>query len=683
MVNWNWKTFLFTGLFLFLAILVIGLPIVIFQKWLILATLIILITASQLKSSLKCLALGTGVLLLTILLRMILPFYTIEEGHNTFLIWEDRDPFKDELPQPIYEKYRNAFHELFPPVEDASFGKTGSWKPYGIPIETYAFSSDSFWQDAKYSRQTRKIEFSYLGGQKFGFVNDRRYAFYDHISEIPRDRMPYFLMWEINNALIGSELIYYGPFVWELEDGSIEEWNGQGRNSYIIDQEDVGKRLWVAKFDASEWKPVFLIKSQSLVFLDYLHLIVSITGILIAYILCYQISVKRFIIYFQLAAIAFVLFSHKYEIFTYEHPPLWGGSDGLFHEGLGYQITKDLANGNIYEALQGGEKIFFYVPFYRFYRSIEDIFFGDTNYLVVLTMVMMPLAFFYFLRQFIIPSYALIITLIFLMNPWYLSYARYMEYAAWGLAEPMAFTYLMLALGMLFDAYKNIDKESNYLNLLTLGFFLLGIVVFFRPNYLIIAGLLLLYTIFKLWQSSSKPGILIVISAFAIPMSMMPLHNYIYGNEFVLLTRSVGVNTLVSPSIYIEAAVSILKLDLDNPSISLISSHLKEWITSIPISPFQREFWESLYLPNLVLKISIISITLLTLFIRKIDLGIKIIALATILSHLTLFVLKPSGRFALIFWEIALIISLIVLINYSKYIWLNKRKYDSNNNLSR
>ena len=67
--------------------------------------------------------------------------------------------------------------------------------------------------------------------------------------------------------------------------------------------------------------------------------------------------------------------------------PFDGGDDGLFYDGVGRLILQKLLAGDIWGALEGGEKVFYYGgPGLRYFRALEHIVFGE-SYLGYLSLV--------------------------------------------------------------------------------------------------------------------------------------------------------------------------------------------------------------------------------------------------------------------------------------------------------
>src|SRR6202007_2513438 len=57
-----------------------------------------------------------------------------------------------------------------------------------------------------------------------------------------------------------------------------------------------------------------------------------------------------------------------------------GGNDGLAHEGYARLMLQAVLSGKWKDALRGVEPIFYYMPGLRYFRVLERLVFGDTNF---------------------------------------------------------------------------------------------------------------------------------------------------------------------------------------------------------------------------------------------------------------------------------------------------------------
>src|SRR5262249_755559 len=94
--------------------------------------------------------------------------------------------------------------------------------------------------------------------------------------------------------------------------------------------------------------------------------------------------------------------------------PFDGGDGGLFYAGLGRCILEKLLHGDIWGALEGGEKVFYYGgPGLRYFRALEHILFGE-SYLGYLSLVLLlPILTYKIFRRFLPDHWSLILTLLF------------------------------------------------------------------------------------------------------------------------------------------------------------------------------------------------------------------------------------------------------------------------------
>ena len=83
------------------------------------------------------------------------------------------------------------------------------------------------------------------------------------------------------------------------------------------------------------------------------------------------------------------------------YPPHGGGNDGLWHDGRGRAMAMFAGQGEIAEALQGAEAVYWFTPGMRYIRMVEKLIFGDTNHLYGLLLACIVIVVFYLMRHFI------------------------------------------------------------------------------------------------------------------------------------------------------------------------------------------------------------------------------------------------------------------------------------------
>lgn len=212
------------------------------------------------------------------------------------------------------------------------------------------------------------------------------------------------------------------------------------------------------------------------------------------------------------------------------------GDDPMTYESLSRTISKA---ENISDFIRGGEEIFYYQPFIRYYLAFNHILLGDgvlgvsifNKFLFLFTI---PFIFLFFSRRLkFIP--ALIFSLAF-MNIFY-NFIFYL--IDFGLSEYPAWLFLIIAIYLLFFNRSNLGYF--------IGFALLGFAAITRTNFL--PGIFYLIFVFYIYYSFYSYGykvrgkkyryILISFLIFVVIYSLVPVHNYYFGNKLVLTTHSV------------------------------------------------------------------------------------------------------------------------------------------------
>ena len=103
------------------------------------------------------------------------------------------------------------------------------------------------------------------------------------------------------------------------------------------------------------------------------------------------------------------LFQSHYYLF------LDGVGDPLLHWGFGKWITESIKLGNLYEAFLGVEKIYYFMPGYRYFRSLEMVIFGESSILTYFSVILMPSLLYFILRKFLPALHSLISIIILLI----------------------------------------------------------------------------------------------------------------------------------------------------------------------------------------------------------------------------------------------------------------------------
>ena len=202
-------------------------------------------------------------------------------------------------------------------------------------------------------------------------------------------------------------------------------------------------------------------------------------------------------------------------------------------------MLRRLFAGDIFGALEGGEKVFFFTPGMRYLRAVEHVVFGET-YLGYLSLILLPpfLVFILF-RRFLPLRWALAVVVIFAAIPvgvlFGSSLVQYVKWAARGFADPAAYTLFLAALVLLVGRPSAGPRDR--FGAASAAGLLFALALFVRPNIAPAAGILLAGAgLAALWQHQYRRVAGLTIGF--LPVFGMALHNWLYGGVFVLFTST-------------------------------------------------------------------------------------------------------------------------------------------------
>ena len=161
-----------------------------------------------------------------------------------------------------------------------------------------------------------------------------------------------------------------------------------------------------------------------------------------------RFRVRRTILPFVLIGLAVLVISIGDASFLGGVRPFDGGDDGLFYDGVGRMILQKLLAGDIWGALEGGEKVFYYGgPGLRYFRALEHIVFGE-SYLGYLSVIfLLPFLALALFRRFLPERWSLTLILLFVAVPighlFGTTFAQYANWAGRGFADPAAYIFFL------------------------------------------------------------------------------------------------------------------------------------------------------------------------------------------------------------------------------------------------
>lgn len=578
---------------------------------------------------------------LTIAVSLVWPAFEIEEGHNIFLPAPKGQILQDQLPPDIYQWMNNQFQSAYP-SENHCFGKTNEaanncWKTQPGPDRLYAQSADGFWQDTAFSRIVSHIDFNDLGSFRGGFVNDLKYNWYDQKSDVTRDNMPYWVMYRFSENAVGKDLCWRGHLAWIKPQEPVD---------FIYHADKACKSVTPGLVVyGSDIVPE---TSLSMTFFKttFQSLLIVFQGILvftIATLLIKELKVNSFLLCLGFVCVSLTIISTTSPILLSELPIFAGGMDGRTHDGFSRLMLEALKAGNLSDVFQGGSSVFYYMPGMRYLRLIDHVVFGESLYLGLIIVLVLPYIFYRLFRLIIPPVWCVpIFTLFYLtliLRSLGLSYGRYIENYLAGFPGTLAYGFFVAALvlgGLLYQQKK--EAKPNLLTPLVLGFCLF-ISVFLRPNLAPGAGVFLLGLCGLFIRTANLKSIWVLSLGFA-PILFVPFHNWFYGGVFVPFTSAAtaSVNLHAPPSLWMNALMG------DDEAGQTILTQLSLW--SKGFHP---------------LHLGLFACVIGGIFYSRIHSYVRLIALIALAQHSVLLVFTAHSRYAWLAWLLSAFVSLAFL----------------------
>ncbi len=336
------------------------------------------------------------------------------------------------------------------------------------------------------------------------------------------------------------------------------------------------------------------------------------------------------------------------------------GMDGMAHYGFSRIITNNFFLGNYYESLKGVEDVYYYMPLARYINSIMSLLFGDNILGNIFLISFFPILIFKFISIFLNNKSSKYLTLIFIFTPIFESLGftliNYINFTVDGYGEGICYLFLTL-IGYL---YFNNNKNLNFFLIGFLSFLVIGL----RPNYLALLFPLIFFYICYLYirrkliiDVYKKISLLIFGSSFLL---LIPLHNYIYANELVILVKIQNIQNSMHVEFfdYIKLFSSFFSNDVDNFNYTKILNHLNHYIKFY-------EVWFMITLLNLFL-----------VFLFKLDIKIYFFSLSLIIMHTTFLLFLGDPRYSMGAWLLSFIV-LIYMFNKVYYPYFKSRIFSA------
>jgi 2-polyprenyl-3-methyl-5-hydroxy-6-metoxy-1,4-benzoquinol methylase len=653
-----------------LILLVLGLPVNDFFRFLLLTVAVMAVCFGRVRSEPRRWLIALAIAFAVATAHWMLPGPQIEEGHNVYLpVGGSLEVFERELPPGAERLMRSIFEHAYPDSDKAS--ELPDWwqdprfrSPRFVVARAFAPSADALWRTPKYSRTVDAVAFHSQDEARIDAINRKAYNFHPpskkarHLThdfyattEIKRGAMPFFVMVDINPALVGGQICWRGDLLWEERPGEFSLSNKVDRSCRAVAEQDLGRRVFALAIDPDKPRDFTVTPNLQQRLALWTKLALSSVGVLAILISLVSVDTAG-----QLLLPIGAVLSTLLTTLLYWPSVLSGfrtqdgGNDGLTHESLGFGISQAAARGDFWHAFQGGEDVFFYMPGMRYLRGLEDFLFGSTSFGVVLCTMFVPI-FLYFLMRKLLPlrwSVVLIVTFLFIPLFERFGFAQflYVREMCKGFPEPMGYGAFLGALALIAQHLpsKTAPAANSQMPTAWIGL-ALALSVALRPNLAVACALLL--AMLGIWLLAERRWreLLLLTLGFA-PILLIPFHNWYFGERLVPLTSAAfnPTNLVTPPSTYWSALGEIFRMDWAGPNLARVGRHFGNWNQ----------------LPD-VYRLPALFATFWVLLRRGYAIPLKGLAAVALSMQAVLLFYLPTGRYAYLAWLLVFLMFVVVV----------------------
>ena len=663
---------------LFLGIAVVGLPINHLGGYVLLAIFAVVVFSGEVSGRPRAWLTALAIVAIVAIGQLLLAPPRIEEGHNVFLPGGS-GALERDLPPDVYRFMANEFDAVYPPAVRCAAASAGCWQNQGFPDKAFAFSADGIWHKSAASRGVAALDFSDPVWLRLGFVNELRYNWLTtkpDVHRADRDRrfwmglhrwhlaMPWFEMLRLPAAYVGGKLCWRGDVLFENAGGTFAALPALGCRA--IEATDGGRRVFgvAIKPDtlAMSLEPPWSVRLRHLAATALL--LAGLIGLLAVLV---RVRVPRIIPPLLLIGLSVIVIAVDDASFLGGVRPFDGGDDGMFYDSVGRVILRDFLDGNFYDALRGGESVFYYGgPGLRYFFALEHLIFGESHLGYLSLMLLLPFLVYFLFARFLPQRWAIGLTAVFVAIPLGLlfgtSFINYAGWAARGFADPLA--YMLFVAGTVVVIGATSAGPCDRFTSAVFGALLLALGICMKPIVAPAAAVLLgcsgLATLY-LRQFRRLAGLCLGFS----PVFLMALHNWVYGHVFVLFSANSEhpLVLVMPPSAWAAAAHEVLSFDLHGTKLALAAKQILDWLSG----PAESHWTIPLNGLAVIVLIYVVARG------RRFDPWLRVVGAAALAQHVVaLFYTSAVARYHFLEWLLTAVV-VMVWFHQIGIDWLNRR----------
>lgn len=639
---------------LLLALAAIGLPVNTLGGYALLLAAAVVIFCGEVRARAGAWLGAAAIVAVAIAGQSLLSPPRLEEGHNVFL--PDAAVLQRGLPADVFKQMAQEFDALYPLAVRCKPGTSGCWQDQGRPERIYAFSSDGIWHKSEASRAVTTLDFTDPVWLRLGFINQLKYNWGGAAPDVhraDRDRrffmgikrwhlaMPWFEMARLPAAYAGGQVCWRGEIMWEGADQHFTRWPDGGCRT--IESQDAGRRVFgiavAPETLAMDVKPPWTVWVGNIA----ADVLIGI-AVFALLLLLVRVKARQLLLPAVLIALAVMVIAIDDASFLGGVRPFDGGDDGLFYDSVGRNILQYALNGDWYDALRGGESVFWYGgPGLRYMRALDHVIFGET-YLGYLSLVLVfPFVLLALFRRFLTERWALLLVLLFVAVPagalFGTTFVQYAKLASKGFADPAAYIVFLCAL---------LPLMSDRVLAKFFGALLLALAIFLKPIVAPAAAVLMAGAGLAALSRRQWARLAALCIGF-LPVFSMALHNWVYGRVFVLFSANAqDSNLLVMPlSAYVTAMRELLHGDVGGAGRVL--TQLANWLSG----PAESYWTIPLNAAGVGILIYVVARG------RRFDPWLRLIGAAALAQHTVAFFYSASvGRYHYLSWILTMLVAM-------------------------
>jgi len=646
-----------------LVVCTLGLPINDINGYACLAAATIVFCIGNISTSGRRIAAAAAVAIVVCAVKFLVAPPLIEEGHNVFVV-DDAGPtsaLERGLPHEAFGLMLAEFDRVYPPAKRCGRDVVGCWRSQPMPTGAYAFSGDGIYVRPAFSRRVASIEIGDPRAWRTGFINERKYNWYDKVSDIERATFPWFTIFNFASAYAGSSLCWQGMVLWESDSERFTPVKHATMSCRTLETADIGRRIFGVSIDPADRLSMQLDQTGVLKLRNRIAEGARLAGVLaIVMLLAAGLKARDFILPCALIAGALAVIAAVDPILFGRIHIYAGGDDGLTHEGIGRSIVQALLAGDFPAALRGDEKIFYFVPGLRYLLALEKYIFGDTEFGYFTLLWTSPLLIFAVFRRFAGAGWAIFAALLFISSlgaAFGLSLRSFTRLAAGGYPD-IAGTLAFLA-GLLLVASPSRGRWFHGLG----GALLLGIAVWLRPNLFPPAAVIVLGAAVMSARMRDLPRAIALCAGFSV-VGLMALHNWVFGHVFVPFGSNAAIPEVlvVPPRIYAQAMVELAHADLHGEALPRVLRQLQMAL----LGPMQRHAF-------IFVGAAEVAIVMRVALRRQSSEWDRLLAVAALAGFAIMLFYASTPRYHLLTWLLAAIVSAMWLSDESLP-WLRRTR---------